>query len=101
MVVVRNIFQLKFGQARDAVAAWKEGLAIAEKAGMKRGSARLLTDLAGPDFYTLVLEVTYDSLAEFEQQSQKMMSDSAWRTWYPKVAGFAEGGRREILSIVE
>jgi hypothetical protein len=101
MVVVRNIFQLKFGQARDAIAAWKEGLAIAEKAGMKRGSARLLTDLAGPEFYTLVLEVTYDSLAHFEQQSQKMMSDSAWRAWYPKVAAFAEGGRREILTIVE
>ena len=58
MILVRNVFQLKFGQSRDAVAAWKEGLAIAERAGVPRGRWRLLTDLAGPDFYTLVLEGT-------------------------------------------
>jgi hypothetical protein len=28
MIVVRNVFQLKFGKAREAVAVMKEGLAI-------------------------------------------------------------------------
>jgi hypothetical protein len=101
MILVRNVFQLKFGQSRDAVAAWKEGLAIAERAGVPRGRWRLLTDLAGPDFYTLVLEGTYDSLADFEQQGQRIMTDAAWRAWYPKAAALCEGGHREILTIVD
>jgi len=28
MIVVRNVFRLKFGKAREAVAVMKEGLAI-------------------------------------------------------------------------
>jgi hypothetical protein len=101
MILVRNVFQLKFGQSREALAAWKEGLAIAEGLGMPRARGRLLTDLAGPEFYTLVFEATYGSLAEFEQQAQRLMADAAWRAWYPKVTALSVGGHREILTIVE
>jgi hypothetical protein len=100
MILVRNVFQLKFGQAREAVAAWKEGMAIADRAGVG-GRYRLLTDLAGPNFYTLVLEGTYASLAEFEQSSQALMSNAAWKAWYPRATALSEGGHREILNIVE
>ncbi len=101
MIVVRNVFRLKFGQARDAVAAWKEGLAIAQRVGPGGGRYRLLTDLAGPDFYTLVLEGTYASLAEFEQSAQALMAAPEWRAWYPRVTALSQGGYREILNIVE
>lgn len=101
MILVRNIFQVKFGQARDAIAAWKKGLAIAERLGNGRGRYRLLTDLAGPAFYTLVLEGTYESLAEFEQAGQALMGSPEWQAWYPQVLALSEGGRREILNIVE
>jgi hypothetical protein len=101
LILVRNVFQLKFGQAREALAAWKEGLTIAERLGASRRGWRLLTDLAGPQFYTLVLEGTYASLAEFEEQAQRMMADAAWRAWYPKVAALSVGGHREIFTIVE
>jgi hypothetical protein len=101
MILVRNIFRLKFGQAREAIAAWKNGLEIAERAGGGQGRYRLLTDLAGPDFYTLVLEGTYESLAEFEQSAQALMGMPEWRAWYPQVMALSEGGHREILTIVE
>lgn len=58
MILVRNVFRLKFCQAREAIAAWKEGTAIAERSGVGGGRYRLLTDLAGPDFYPLVMEGT-------------------------------------------
>jgi hypothetical protein len=32
MIVVRNVFRLKFGQARDALAIIKEGVAIQKRA---------------------------------------------------------------------
>jgi len=101
MILVRNVFRLKFGQAREGIAAWKEGLAIAERAGVGSARYRLLTDLAGPDFYTLVLEATYGSLAEFEQSAQAMMAVPEWRAWYPRVTALSVGGYREILNIVE
>jgi hypothetical protein len=101
MILVRNVFRLKFGQAREAIAAWKEGLAIAERAGLGGSRYRLLTDLAGPNFYTLVLEGTYASLSDFERSAQALMAHSEWRAWYPRVAAFSEGGHREILNIVD
>jgi hypothetical protein len=58
MIVVRNAFPLKFGQARQAVTLLREGREIMRRAGFK-GSPRLLTDLVG-DSYTLVFENTYD-----------------------------------------
>ena len=33
MVVIRNVFRLKFGKAREAVPLFKEGLAIQKKVG--------------------------------------------------------------------
>ena len=60
MIVIRNVFRLKFGKAREAVALMKEGLAIQKRvmAGQEF-STRILTDVTGP-FYTLVLESTHE-----------------------------------------
>jgi hypothetical protein len=100
MILVRNVFRLKFGHAKEALSTWKEGQAIAEKAGFG-GRYRLLTDLAGPDFYTLVLEGTYQSLADFEQSTKALMSNPQWQAWYPRVIAVSQGGYREILNVVE
>ena len=33
MIVIRNVFRLKFGKAREAVALFKEGIAIQKRVG--------------------------------------------------------------------
>ena len=33
MIVIRNVFRLKFGKAREVVALLKEGIAIQQRAG--------------------------------------------------------------------
>ena len=101
MILIRNVFRLKFGQAREAIAAWKEGRAIAERAGVGGGRYRLLTDLAGPAFYTRVLEGTYASLADLEQSAQALMAVPEWRAWYPRATALSAGGHREILNLVD
>ena len=55
MIVIRNVFRLKFGKAREAVALMKENRAIEKRvmSGLEY-SSRVLTDVTGP-FYTLVL----------------------------------------------
>ena len=99
MIVVRNVFRLKFGQARPALTLWKEGRAI-----MKRinptASPRLLTDLVGPS-YTFVLEDAYADLAAFEQSARGVMGSDEWRTWYQKFLPLVDSGYREIFTIVD
>jgi hypothetical protein len=99
MIVVRNVFRLKFGKAKEALALWKEGREIAKRAGAS-GTPRVMTDLAAP-FYTLVMENEFASLAEWERESQRVMQQSEWHDWYQKFLPLAESGYREIFTLVE
>jgi len=47
MIVVRNVFRVKFGQSKEAVALWKESFTLAKKIGFPAKSSRVLTDLVG------------------------------------------------------
>jgi hypothetical protein len=98
MILVRNVFQLKFGKARDALAIMKEGLAI-QKRLVPEGSPRLLTDLTG-SHYTLVLEMTLPSLASLETMT-KIFSDRDFQANYQKLVPLIESGHRDIFTIVE
>ena len=99
MIVVRNVFRLKFGKAREAVSFMKEGLAIQKRAGVDV-SQRLLTDLTGPH-YTLVLEWTLPNLAAMETTMSRVMGDKEWHANYEKFVPFVESGHREIFTLVE
>ena len=100
MIVIRNVFRLKFGKAREAVALFKEGLAIQKKVGGADFSTRLLTDLTGP-FYTVVLEITAPSLSSFETDAPRLMGDKDWQANYQKIGALVESGYREIFTLVE
>jgi hypothetical protein len=99
MIVIRNVFRLKFGKTKEAVALMKEGLAIQQRAGATF-SSRLLTDLTGP-FYTMVLELTVPSLAVFETEAPRFMADKDFQANYQKLVPLVESGYREVLSILE
>ena len=101
MVVVRNVFHLKFGKTKEAVALVKEGMAIQKKAlaGVEF-STRLLTDVTGP-FYTLVLELTVPNLGAFESYAPKVFGDKDWQANYQKMAPLVESGYREVFTVVE
>ena len=101
MIVIRNVFRLKFGKAREAVALFKEGIAIQKRVGAGANfSNRLLTDLTGP-FYTVVLEITAPSLGAFEAEAPRLMGDKDWQANYQKLAALVESGAREVFSLVE
>ena len=101
MVVIRNVFRLKFGKAREAVALFKEGVAIQKRVGAGLDfSTRLLTDVTGP-FYTVVLEITVPNLAAFEGAAPQLMGDKDWQANYQKIGALVESGYREIFTLVE
>jgi hypothetical protein len=92
---------VKFGKAREAVALFKEGIAIEKRVGAGDGfSTRLLTDVTGP-FYTVVSEIGVPNLAAFEGQAPRLMWDKDWQANYQKNAALVESGNREIYTLVE
>ena len=103
MMVIRNVFRLKFGKAREAVGLFKEGIAIQKRVGAGAGidfPTRLLTDVTGP-FYTVVLELTVPNLAAFEGAAPQLLGDKDWQANYQKIGSLVESGSREIFTLVE
>ncbi len=98
MILVRDVFRLKFGKARDAKELVKEGARIAGKTGY--GAQRALMDVTGP-YYTLVLESTHESLAAWEQGLKNTQAAGEWGAWYERFKPLAESGHREIFTVLE
>jgi len=98
MILVRDIFQLKFGKAREALELMKEGKAILKKADYNVD--RMLTDLTGP-YYTLVMESTYDSLTAYDKSMASESMSEEWKKIYQKFVLLVESGRREIFTVVK
>jgi len=98
MILVRDVFRLKFGKAREAKELWKEGAKL--EAAHGGSPSRAMVDLTG-EFYTFVTEATYDSMAAFEKALRDVMSHSDFRAWYQKFVPLVESGRREIYTLVE
>ena len=100
MVLVRDIFQVKFGKMKEAKAVWQEMIKVFP---ISTGGQppRLLTDLTGP-YYTLVVESTFNDLRGYEQR-QPGSADAGAKigALYQKLVPLVDSGRREIFTIVE
>ena len=97
MIQVLEVFQLQFGRAREAIALTQQMMEISERNGGT--PTKVLTDLTG-EYYTLVLESEYESLAAFEEALQRELSSPEFKELYPRFAALAQGGRREVYRIV-
>jgi hypothetical protein len=99
MIVVRNVFRLKFGHTKEAVAAWKEMIGLAKRLNFGSQDLRLLTDAVG-QFYTVVFENTFPDLATYEKEAKRVMATPEWGEAYRKITPHVESGYREIFTIV-
>lgn len=99
MIVVRNVFRLKFGKAREMRQLWEEWKGLEVDLGTMRGY-RTLVDMTG-ESYTFVLENEFDSLSSFEQSMGQLFASPAWRNFYSKVTPLVESGYREIFQVVD
>ncbi len=98
MILVRDIFQLKFGKAKEAIELLKENMKYMTTP-KGQGPDRFLTDLTGP-FYTLIMETTFDNMADYEDSMHKTFVSEEWRKAYHKFAELVDSGSREIFTIV-
>lgn len=98
MIVVRDVFKLKFGKAKEALALYKDAKPIFQKTG--HAPDRVMTDYVGT-YYTLVMEHTFKSFSEYEETIKNSFNDAEYEKWYQKFIPLAETGYREIFKIVE
>ncbi|WP_121352827.1 ester cyclase [Flavisolibacter nicotianae] len=95
--LVRDIFQLKFGQYRAAKKLLDE--AVQQKLMPEAQQARVFTDFTG-DAYRLIFEEGFDSLMDYEASLTGSMHQEAWQAWYEKFKPLVERSHREILKQV-
>ncbi len=93
MILVRDVFQAKYGKAGDLVALFKEAMEWPIQY-----EPRILTDASGP-FFTVVTEREYESLGEFEQKSGEIFSMPEFGEWFGRMTELVESGRREFYNI--
>lgn len=98
MIVQRNVFQLEFGAAREAVSIMREMPALAERLALP-GQYRLLTDLTG-EMYTLVLEVAVRDLAAL-QDGARMFADPGWREQQARMNPLVRSARKDLFQVVD
>ena len=95
--LVRDIFHLKFGQYRAAKKLLDE---MAEKGLMPQTQqARVFTDFTG-DAYRLILEMGFDSLADYEASLTSELNAVEWKALYEQFKPLVERSHREILKQV-
>jgi len=98
MIIVRDVFRLKFGMAKDAKAVMQESKKLMSEDRLKK--TRVLVDLVG-NAYTMVLEGSYNNLADYEKEMAAVFGKPEWQTWYQKLVPLVERSYREIFTVVE
>lgn len=98
MIIVRDVFQLKFGNARPVKALMQESKKLMGEERMK--NMRVLFDLVGPA-YTMVIESSHESLTAFESEMGSVTNKDEWQAWYQKFIPLVNSSYREIFTVVE
>ena len=98
MIIVRDVFQAKFGRGDELVQAYKEMFTQMEgEPGALRG-ARLLTDLSGT-FFTVVLELEFESLAAWEEFRRQLFTRPEFAESFARSADAIESGRADLYTL--
>lgn len=93
MMLVRDIFQAKYGQAGDLVALFKEA-----RDEWAPYAGRILTDASGR-FFTVVVETEVENLAAWEQHIEEIFNLPGFNAWFDRMTPLVESGRREFCNI--
>ena len=97
MLVIRDIFQCKPGKVRPMVEKFLAMKKIGEKAGM--GSMKVMTDLAGENFWTIVAEMEVESIEAFMAMGTDPSVAKEFEQLMKGYHDLVDRGRREIYTL--
>jgi hypothetical protein len=95
MILVRMVFQAKFGKAGELAAAFK---AFGSSGAMPGANVRVFTDLSGP-FDTVVQEIEAESLDAYQRSQAAMFADPKMRDLLGKTGDLIVSGHKEYYTI--
>ena len=93
MIIVRDVYQAKYGKGSDLAALFQE----AKEKWSTHYAPRILTDVSGP-FFTVVTDAEFESLAAFEQKAGEIFSMPEFGDWFGRMSQLVESGRREFYN---
>jgi hypothetical protein len=100
MLVVRQVFQAKYGRGDELVALFQEmNKRVSEEGVLRRQPFRILTDASGP-FFTIVTENEVENFAEWEASFQEAMASPWMAEWFGRMMELVESGRRDFYTVV-
>jgi len=97
MYVIREVVHCKPGKVRQMVEKFK-GISAALK-DMGHEPLRLLTDVSGEPFWTLVAEANVDKIDDFFALEQTLMANEKVRAMMADYHELVEDGRREVYRL--
>jgi hypothetical protein len=93
MILVRDIFQAKYGQGSELVSLFKEA-----QRQWSPYAGRILTDVSG-SFFTVVVEMEVENLDQWESRISDIFSKSEFGDWFGRMQKLVESGSREFYRI--
>src|SRR5436190_17627579 len=98
MIIVRHVFHLRFGKAKEAIDIWKQIMDAAKKSNLSSPEMRLLSDLSG-DAYTLVMELHIKSFLDMNPNQVIWATTPAFQELYEKFKPLCESASKEYYKI--
>jgi hypothetical protein len=97
MYVVREVLHCKPGKVRQMVEKFKAMSTALTELGHE--PLRLLTDVSGEPFWTIIAEVQVPKVDDFFATEQQLMANETLRKTMADYHDLVESGRREIYRI--
>lgn len=98
MLIIRDVFQVKWGRVNEAVALMKEVRDTWNSQGKKGFGVRIMTDAAGP-FFTMVVESEAQDLADWQRLNAAAFADPDFAAWFARTGELVDSGRREFYNL--
>ena len=97
MFLIREVMHCKPGQVRPMVDKFKELGKVLKKMGFTQ--LRILTDVSGERYWTVIVEQEVESLEAYADMSRKTMSDPKLQKVMKNYHELVESGHREIYKV--
>jgi hypothetical protein len=97
MFVIREVLHCKPGKVRPMMEKFTQLSAAVQDLGLP--PLRLLTDVSGAPFWTLVAEATVDRIEDFFAAERQLMANENIRRAMADYHELVENGRREIYRL--
>ena len=94
MIVVRDVFQARYGKGGELVTLLKE----AQQKWSQGYAHRILTDASGP-FFTVVTETELADWAAWQKRREEVLGHPDFGSWFARMTPLVDSGRREFYNL--